>query len=74
MVSCTDYYDTLDAGYAWVIMVASIFGQFLVSGSFATLGIFYVEYLEYFGENPAFTSWVPAIMLASSGFTGEYFG
>ena len=51
-----------DGGYGWVIMIASFFTNVIVDGVCFSFGIFYLEFLEYFGESEAKTSWVGSVL------------
>ena len=63
--------DTLDRGYAWVVMGACFVLQMLISFSFASFGFFLVEYVEYFNENKTVASGIGAMLLATMGMMGE---
>ena len=51
-----------DGGYGWVIMIASFFTNVIVDGVCFSFGIFYLEFLEYYGESEAKTSWVGSVL------------
>ena len=63
--------DTLDRGYAWVVMGACFVLQMLISFSFASFGFFLVEYVEYFNESKTVTSWIGAVLFATAGMMGK---
>ena len=64
--------DTLDRGYAWVVMGACFVLQMLISFNFASFGFFLVEYIEYFHKDKTVTSWVGAVLFATTGIMGKW--
>lgn len=64
----------VDGGWAWVVFVAG-FLQFLVSsGMFYSFSVFFVEFLEVFGESRAKTGWVYSTNSAVHMFAGPVTG
>lgn len=64
--SVTHYIPTpLDGGYGWVIVFASFMNHVIVDGIAFTFGIFYGEFLDYFGGGKGETALVGALL---SGF------
>lgn len=55
----------LDGGYGWVIVFASFMNHVIVDGLAFTFGIFYGEFLDYFGGGKGETALVGALL---SGF------
>ncbi len=51
-----------DGGWGWVIMFASFICNVIVDGVCFSFGIFYLEFLEYFGESKSKTSWVGSVL------------
>ena len=51
-----------DGGYGWVILFASFICNMLVDGVCFTFGLFYLEFLAYYGESRAKTSWVGSVL------------
>lgn len=51
-----------DGGWGWVVVAASLLCNILVDGVCFTFGIFYVEFLDYFGESKAKTAWVGSLV------------
>jgi len=51
-----------DGGYGWVIMFASFICNVLVDGVCFCFGIFYLEFLEYYGDSKSKTSWVGSVL------------
>ena len=51
-----------DGGYGWVVTLASFFTNVIVDGVCFSFGVFYVEFLEYFGESASKTSWVGSVL------------
>lgn len=52
----------LDGGWGWMVVVASLVCNIIVDGVCFSFGIFYVEFLEYFGESKAKTAWVGSLV------------
>ena len=52
----------LDGGYGWVIVLASFVNHIIVDGICYTFGVFYVEFLDYFGESKGKTSFVGSML------------
>jgi hypothetical protein len=63
----------LDGGYGWVIVLASFINHIIVDGIGYTFGIFYVEFLEYFGESQGKTSFVGSLLTGLCQLSGEPF-
>ncbi|XP_014661880.1 PREDICTED: monocarboxylate transporter 13-like isoform X2 [Priapulus caudatus] len=58
----TDMYDDgMDRGWAWLVLMASFFTQFLVWGISLSYGIFYVVLLENLHTYKSTTAWVGSI-------------
>ena len=51
-----------DGGWGWVIVAASFVTNVLVDGVCFSFGIFYLEFLESYGESKAMTSWVGSVL------------
>ncbi|KFM57233.1 Monocarboxylate transporter 9, partial [Stegodyphus mimosarum] len=51
-----------DGGWGWVIVFCSFMIQMIFFGISLSFGIYYVEFLRYFGESNGATSWVISIM------------
>jgi hypothetical protein len=60
-----------DGGYGWVILCASFFVNFLVDGVCFSFGIFFLEFLEHFGESKETTSWVGSVLNGMYLFLGK---
>ena len=58
---------SIDRGWAWFVMFGVHFGFMLGYGYLTTLGIFYTEWIDYFGSTATATSWLISIpwMVAS---------
>ncbi|XP_029057081.1 monocarboxylate transporter 9 isoform X1 [Monodon monoceros] len=50
-----------DGGWGWVIVLASLFTQFLCYGSPLAVGVLYIEWLDAFGEGKGKTAWVGSL-------------
>ncbi|XP_070491773.1 monocarboxylate transporter 5 [Chironomus tepperi] len=70
----------IDGGWGWYVVFASFMIHIVTDGVTYTLGIFYVEWLEYFHSGKAETSWIASILVGvtlcsgpiSSGFVNKY--
>lgn len=51
-----------DGGYAWIILGASFFINFLLDGVCFSFGIFFLEFLDYYDESKETTSWVGSVL------------
>ena len=51
-----------DGGWGWVIMLASFMCNVIVDGVCFSFGIFYLEFLAYYGESKSKTSWVGSVL------------
>ncbi|GIZ01208.1 monocarboxylate transporter 12 [Caerostris extrusa] len=62
-----------DGGWGWIVVIASFFMVCLmVGGTSCTFGIFYHEFLNYYGESKGKTSWIASIMVATSYCVGPF--
>ena len=52
----------LDGGWGWMVVAASLVCNIIVDGVCFSFGIFYVEFLDYFGESKAKTAWVGSLV------------
>lgn len=52
----------LDGGYGWVIVFASFIINVIVDGVCFSFGVFYIEFLDYYGESKSKTSWVGSVL------------
>ncbi|XP_035212567.1 monocarboxylate transporter 12-like [Stegodyphus dumicola] len=59
-----------DGGWGWVIVFCSFMIQLISFGISLVFGIYYVEFLRYFGESNGATSWVLSIMNAMTFCVG----
>lgn len=60
-----------DGGSSWVLVVALFVSTSLVFGLMRSLGIFFVEFVQYFDESAQAISWISSIGLASQQFFSE---
>ena len=51
-----------DGGYGWVVMLASFMVNVIVDGVCFSFGIFYLEFLDYYGDSKAKTSVVGSVL------------
>ncbi|GIY90396.1 monocarboxylate transporter 12 [Caerostris darwini] len=69
-----------DGGWGWVVVFASFMIHVVADGVTYTFGIFYYEFLKYYGESKGTTAWVASIMVGTtycigpiaSGLTNRY--
>ncbi|XP_014870071.1 monocarboxylate transporter 13 [Poecilia latipinna] len=57
-----------DGGWGWVLVVALFVSTSLVFGLMRSLGIFFVEFVQYFEESAQAISWISSIGLAAQQF------
>ncbi|XP_073692448.1 monocarboxylate transporter 13 isoform X1 [Garra rufa] len=53
-----------DGGWGWVVVGSLFFSSALVFGLIRSLGVFFVEFVQYFGESAQAVSWITSIGLA----------
>ena len=53
----------VDHGRAWVVLVAVMLSGFLYSESYATTGVFYVEYTERYEVSKALAAWIAGLKM-----------
>lgn len=53
-----------DGGWGWVIVAASFFVHCIADGVTMSFGVLFTEFLDYFKESKAFTSWVGSLFMA----------
>ncbi|XP_023233486.1 monocarboxylate transporter 12-like isoform X1 [Centruroides sculpturatus] len=69
-----------DGGWGWMVVFSSFMIHVVADGVTYTFGIFYGEFLKYFGESKGTTAWVASIMVGTtfcigpvaSGLTNKY--
>ncbi|GIX80701.1 monocarboxylate transporter 12 [Caerostris extrusa] len=59
-----------DGGWGWVVVFCSFMIHVIVDGVTYTFGIFYLEFLRYFGESKGATAWVASIMVGTTFCVG----
>lgn len=60
-----------DGGWGWVLVVAMFVSSSLVFGLMRSLGIFFVEFVQYFEESAQAISWISSTGLAAQQFFSE---
>lgn len=60
--------DGPDGGWGWVLVGAFFVCNSLVFGLMRSSGIFFVEFVQYFGESAQAISWISSIGLAAQQF------
>ncbi|XP_064618658.1 monocarboxylate transporter 12-like [Lineus longissimus] len=60
----------IDHGWAWAVMIAAFFIQFAAAGTIMCYGVLYVEFLDYFGESRASTSWIGSLNITTFSIAG----
>lgn len=53
-----------DGGWGWVVVAASFLVHCIADGVTMSFGVLFVEFLDYFKESKAFTSWVGSLFMA----------
>lgn len=59
-----------DGGWGWVIVAASFMVNLIADGIVFSFGILYTEFLHYFGEGKAKTSWIGSLFMAMPLLSG----
>ncbi|XP_038140851.1 monocarboxylate transporter 13 [Cyprinodon tularosa] len=57
-----------DGGWGWVLLLAMFVSTSLVFGLMRSLGVFFVEFVQYFEESAQAISWISSIGLAAQQF------
>lgn len=73
-VSRSDEAQGPDGGWGWVLVCALFVTNSLVFGLMRSLGIFFVEFVQYFEESAQAISWISSIGLAALQFFSESSG
>ena len=60
-----------DQGWSWVILTSAFFGNMIFDGIIFTFGVFYIEFLDYFNEGRALTSWIGSVISAVYALIGK---
>ncbi|XP_041373533.1 monocarboxylate transporter 12-like [Gigantopelta aegis] len=63
-----------DGGWGWVITFSSFMISVLVDGTCFSQGIFFTEFLTYFGQSKSKTSWVGSVLNGSYLTVGPFVG
>lgn len=53
-----------DGGYGWVVVFSSVMVSLIADGISFSFGLLYIEFLNYFNESTAKTSWIGSIFLS----------
>ena len=61
-----------DGGWGWVVCAASFLISLIVDGCCYSYGIFYLEYLDYFGASKAKTTLVGALLPGCYLLVGKF--
>lgn len=72
-VISSDFPKSPDGGWGWIVVFASFMIHVIADGVTYTFGIFYVEFLKYFGTSKATTAWVASIMTGTTYCVGKHF-
>lgn len=51
-----------DGGWGWIVLFASFLSSVIVDGVCFSFGIFYLEFLDEFGENKSKTAWIGSVL------------
>ena len=63
----------LDTGCAWMVLFASFLTHVIVDGAASSFGVFYVLFLELFGESRGLTSWIGSLQISLMYLMGNHF-
>ncbi|XP_077170581.1 monocarboxylate transporter 13-like [Paroedura picta] len=58
-----------DGGWGWMIVLAAFLETALVFGVIRSFGVFFVEFMGYFGEPSTAVSWISSVTMATLLFT-----
>lgn len=62
----------LDRGWAWLILLSALLTHILTFGlAYASVGVFYVELLDEFGQSESATAWTGSILLGVMLCSGQ---
>ena len=61
-----------DGGYGWVVVAACLTTNCLSLGLIFAFAVYYVTFLQVFGESKSFTSWIGSIMGSTMFFIGKH--
>lgn len=59
-----------DGGWGWVVVAASFMVNLIADGITFSFGVIFHEFLEYFGETKATTSWIGSLFMAMPLLSG----
>lgn len=59
-----------DGGWGWVVVFASFMVNLIADGVTFSFGVFYVHFLEFFGEGKGKTAWIGGIFMAMPLLSG----
>lgn len=71
--SCSEEAQGPDGGWGWVLVGAMFVSCSLVFGLMRSMGIFFVEFVQYFDESAQAISWISSTGLAAQQFFSESF-
>ncbi|XP_034612969.1 monocarboxylate transporter 13 isoform X1 [Trachemys scripta elegans] len=63
-----------DGGWGWMVVLAAFFQSALVFGVIRSFGVFFMEFVGYFGELSGRVSWITSIGIAVQQFASELCG
>lgn len=61
-----------DGGWGWVVVGSLFVSSALVFGLIRSLGVFFVEFVQYFGESAQAVSWITSIGLAMQQLMSKF--
>lgn len=64
--------ETPEGGWGWVLVGALFVSTSLVFGLMRSLGVFFVEFVQYFEESAQAISWISSTGLAAQQFFSEF--
>lgn len=63
-----------DGGWGWVVVGAMFMASALVFGLLRSLGVFFVEFVQYFDRSAQAVSWITSIAVAIQQLISEHKG
>ena len=63
-----------DQGWAWLILLAGFCCNVTFDGIIFSFGIFYMEFLDYFGQGRGLTSWIGSVISGVYALVGRCIG
>ena len=62
-----------DGKYGWIIVLGAFIVSMIIDGICLSFGIFYSEFLDYFGEGQSKTAWTGSVLSGTYSLLGKQF-